>query len=300
MARSTWQNLPAAVRTAIESKTGPVAATESPSAGRNSDFSATLYTATGPVFCKAIADAKGGRGRMHRHEADINPWLPSTIAPRLRWRAEADSWLVLGFDHVSGRHADLSPSSSELAEVATTVNAMAEGLAHCSADAPRLAEHWGRLAAWRRLAKSTDVQLDAWTTAHLDKLVTWECRAIELADGGSLVHTDLHSYNILVGSDGARIVDWAWSRVGAAAIDVAFLVARLIAAGHTPKEAERWANDLPVWRATTPAARTAFAVAIWGIWTYKSIEERRPTWNRLVPAAAAWADHRLSVTASQR
>lgn len=300
MARSTWQDLPAGVRTAIERETGPVAATESPSAGRNSDFSATLRAATGPVFCKAIADANGRRGRMHRHEADINPWLPSTVAPRLRWQVETDSWLALGFDHVSGRHADLSPSSSELDEVATTVNAMAEGLARCSADAPRLAEHWSRLAAWRRLTKCTDVQLDGWITNHLDELVAWECRAIELADGGSLVHTDLHPYNVLVGPDGARIVDWAWSRVGAAAVDVAFLVARLIAAGHTPKAAEHWANDLPVWRAATPAARTAFAVAIWGIWTYKSVEERRPMWNRLVSAAAAWADYRLGVSASQR
>jgi len=297
MARSTWQDLPAAVRAAIERETGPVAATESPSAGRNSDFSATLHTAAGPVFCKAIADSEGGRGRMHQHEADVNPWLPSTVAPRLRWRVEADSWLVLGFDHISGRHADLSPASSELAEVAATVNALTEGLAHCPADAPRLAEHWGRLAAWRRLSKS--VQPGAWTADHLDELVAWECRAIELADGDSLVHTDLHSYNVLVGSDGARIVDWAWSRLGAAAVDIAFLVARLVAAGHTPKAAESWANDLPVWCATTPAARTAFAVAIWGIWTYKSIEERRPLWDRLVPAAGAWAGYRLGVSASR-
>jgi hypothetical protein len=298
MARSTWEDLPTAVREAIEYATGPVAAADSPSAGRNSDFSATLYTAAGPVFCKAIADAEGNRGRMHRHEADVNPWLPTEVAPRLRWRTEAEGWLALGFDHVRGRHADLTPGSAELSAVATTVNALTERLAHCPATAPRLAEQWHRLSAWRRLSSSPDAQFDRWVADHLDELVTWESRGIELADGDGLVHTDLHAYNVLVGSDGAQVVDWAWSRIGAASVDVAFLIARLVAAGHRPAAAERWADALPAWQATTPDARTAFAVAIWGIWTHKSLEQPRPMWNRLVPAAGAWARHRLEVDGS--
>jgi len=294
MTRRSWQELPAAVRAAIEHETGPVAAAETPSAGRNSDFSATLHTATGLVFCKGIADAEGSRGRMHRHEAAINPWLPPALAPCLRWRAEAEGWLLLGFDHVHGRHADLSPTSPDLTAVVATVNALADDLAHCRAEAPRLADQWHRLAAWRRLAKLQDAGLDTWTSDHLDQFVGWESRAIELADGDNLVHTDLHSYNILVEADSARVVDWAWSRTGAAAVDVAFLVARLIAAGHTSEAAERWADNLPAWHATPPATRTAFAVAIWGIWTYKNVEQPRPLWDQLIPAATAWARYRLA------
>jgi hypothetical protein len=245
------------------------------------------------VFCKAIANAEGSRGHMHRHEADVNPWLPPDMAPRLRWRTEAEGWLLLGFDHVHGRHADLSPGSAELAAVAATVNALADRLAYSPAEAPRLAEHWARLSAWQRLARSPESLLDVWAVGHLDELVAWESRGIELADGNSLVHTDLHSYNILVGADGARIIDWAWSRIGSAAVDVAFLIARLVAAGHTPGTAESWADELSVWYATTPEAKTAIAVAIWGIWTYKSIEQPRPLWRGLVPAARAWARYRL-------
>lgn len=294
MARSTWDELPPIVRNAIEHETGVVTTAEIPTAGRNSDFSATLHTATGPVFCKGIADAAGRRGVMHRHEAEINPWLPHTLAPRLRWRTEVDGWLLLGFDHIAGRYADLTPGSPDLTKVTATVAALADALAHTTAKANNLAEQWHRLAAWRRLAKTPD-NLDLRTADQLDQLTTWESRAIELADGNSLVHTDLHSYNMLVGPDHAHVVDWAWSRIGAAAIDVAFLVARLIAAGHTPHAAEQRADQLPAWRAATPVAKTAYAVAIWGIWTYKNIEQPRPLWDQLVPAAETWARHRLGL-----
>ncbi|HKS47548.1 MAG TPA: hypothetical protein VJT49_21040 [Amycolatopsis sp.] len=90
MARSTWEDLPVSVCAAIERETGPVLRVEIPSAGRNSDFSATLHLREGKVFCKGIADAEGKRGTMHRHEANINRWLPSAIAPHLCWRTEAD------------------------------------------------------------------------------------------------------------------------------------------------------------------------------------------------------------------
>jgi hypothetical protein len=117
-------------------------------------FSATLHLCDGKVFCKGIANAEGKRGEMHRHEADINPWLPSAVAPRLRWRTEVDGWLLLGFDRVAGRHADLSPGSPDLPLAANTVKPVTHELAHSPASAPRLAEQWARLAARRRLAKN--------------------------------------------------------------------------------------------------------------------------------------------------
>jgi hypothetical protein len=296
MAHCTWDELPASVRAAIEGEAGSVIRAEVPSAGRNSDFSATLHLRDGgPVFCKGIADAEGKRGAMHRNEADINPWLPSAVAPRLRWRTEVGGWLLLGFDRVAGRHADLSPDSSDLPLVAVTMTTLARELADCPAEAPRLAEQWGRLAPWRRLAKETSSELDSWPREHLDQLVDWEARAVEAADGDSLVHTDLHPLNILVSEERALVVDWAWSRTGAAAVDVAFLVARLVAAGHTAAEAERWAETLPVWQATPSTTRTAFAVAVWGIWEYQRGAQPCALWNQLTPAARAVAHRRLRV-----
>jgi hypothetical protein len=281
------------VRAAIEREVGPVIHAKTPTAGRNSDFSATLHLRDDVVFCKGIAGVGGKRGRMHQHEAYINPWLPGAVAPRLRWRIDVDDWLLLGFDHAAGRHADLSPGSADLPVVADTVNTLTRELAHCAAEAPRLAEQWGRLGAWRRLAKDPPADLDAGTRPHLDHLVAWEARAVELADGDSVVHTDLHPLNILVSGERAMVVDWAWSRVGAAAVDVAFLVARLVAAGHTVAGAERWAETIQMWRHTPPDTRTALAVAVWGIWEYQRRAQPRPLWEQLAPAARAVAGGRL-------
>lgn len=96
MTRHAWDELPDNVRAAIERETGPVSRVEVPDAGRNSDFSATLHVAGGVVFCKGISDAEGRRGRMHRHECDVNPHLPPAIAPRLRWSTEAEAGCCSG------------------------------------------------------------------------------------------------------------------------------------------------------------------------------------------------------------
>jgi hypothetical protein len=297
MPRSTWEHLPVAVRTAIERQTGPVLDVVIPVAGRNSDFSATLHTAAGGLlFCKGIATAEGKRGAMHRHEAEINSWLPSAVAPRLRWRTEADGWLLLGFDHVPGWHADLSPGSPDLPLVADTVSLMAGELAECGAQASRLAQQWSRFVPWRRLAKDVPVDLDQWTRDHLDVLTEWEARAVELADGDSLVHTDLHGLNILVTEGRARVIDWAWSRLGSAAVDVAFLIARLVAAGHSPVEAEQWAETIPLWQHTPAETRTAFAVEVWGLWEHTGrMRQSPPKWMATTLAAQAIARWRLDL-----
>jgi len=294
MPRSTWEALPAPVRAAIERETGDVREAVLPSAGRNSDFSATLRTASGTVFCKGIADADGKRGRMHRHEAAVNAALPASVAPRLLWHIEADGWLLLGFEHSPGRHLDLSPTSPDLAATRDAVTAMADGLATVSVDAPALADQWARLAAWRRLAKDVPSDLDAWARDHLDQLTTWEATAIELVAGDTLAHTDLHALNLLVHDGKVRIVDWAWSRNANAAVDPAFLITRLIEAGHTPADAEAWAQELPVWQQAPSETRTALAVAIWGIWEY--LERHQPLAHRtaLTAAAREWARFRLA------
>lgn len=294
MVRRHWNDLPVLVRTAIERETGPVMRVDIPSTGRHSDFSAVLHLADSKVFCKGIRDPASKRGRMHHHEAEINRWLPITVTPRLQWRSEVSNWLLLGFEHVAGRHADLSPGSADLAMTADLLNTLTHDLAHCPAEAPRLAEQWARLAAWRRLAMNLPTALDDWAKSHLGLLIDWETRAIDLVDGDALAHTDLHSLNIIVTTDGgAKAVDWAWSRKADAAVDIAFLIARLIDAGNTIATAEEWAETIPKWRRTDTITRTALAVAIWGIWEY--LKENKPLPHRadLTDSIKSWARHRL-------
>jgi hypothetical protein len=295
MPRSTWEALPVEVRAAIERETGRVHDAVLPDAGRNSDFSAALHTDAGTIFCKGIADADGKRGRMHRHEAAVNPFLPAAVAPRLLWSTEADGWLLLGFECSPGHHADLSPGSADLEPVRDAVTTMAEGLCTVSVDAPSLAEQWARLAAWRRLAKDAPGDLDPWARDHLDELTSWEATALDHVAGNTLAHTDLQALNLLSNDGKVRIVDWAWSRNANAAVDPAFLVTRLIEAGHDPAAAETWAGQLPLWQQTHAETKTAFAVAIWGIWEY--LERHQPLAHRpaLTAAARSWARFRLDL-----
>ncbi|ANN19941.1 hypothetical protein SD37_32905 [Amycolatopsis orientalis] len=292
--RHTWNDLPGTVRAAIEAETGPVSRVVIPAAGRNSDFAATLHTRQGAVFCKGIADAGGKRGAMHRHEADIAPYLPPAISPRLLWKAEADGWLVLGFRHIAGRHADLSPGSEDLRLVAEAVSVMARELGGFTAPkVPVLSEKMAWMAGWRRLRHQPLAGLDQWSRDRLDLFVKLEAKGIEATVGDSLIHTDLHQLNILVGGGRAWVIDWAWSQTGAAWIDAAHLVVRLIDQGHDPETAEHWAATTFAWPGVSPEALTAFSVALLGMWTYLHHTDPLPMRAGVTAAARRWAEHRL-------
>ena len=262
--RFEWQELPADVRKVVQDRTGLVRHAESASAGRNSAFAASLDTADGQVFCK------GGRtdspqAVMHRNEAEVSPFLPDDLAPRLLWQVERDGWLLLGFEHVPGRHADLSPGSPDLPLVASAIRKIS------SVTPPGgrrvIADHW-RAA----LAKETP---DEWAT-----------RAPQHMLGATLVHSDLNPLNVLV-ADTARVVDWAWWRTGAAWIDPAFTVVRLVAEGHEPARAEEWvAAQFDGFRSAPAVAITAFAASLVCLW------ERKFANTPATEAARTWAEHR--------
>jgi len=57
-----------------------------------------------------------------------------------------------------------------------------------------------------------------------------------LLRGEALLHTDYNPANVLITGSMAYLIDWAWPTRGAAWIDPACLVVRLIAAGNTPAE----------------------------------------------------------------
>ncbi len=130
-----------------------------------------------------------------------------------------------------------------------------------------------------------------------------QCHAeLELAapaalDGAALLHTDLQPGNILINGDAVTAIDWAWASRGAAWIDPAFLVIRLIAAGHPPAGAEEWAARIPAWEAAPPSAITAFAAVVLGLWGQKTRSQNaHPHSAHLTKAARRWARHRLEIT----
>ena len=293
MHRHEWQELPERVRAAVRERSGDVVGSHTPDAGRNSDFAATLHLESGnKVFCKGVR-VNGGAARMHRREAQVNGVIRTAFAPRLLWQIESDGWLVLGFEHLVGRHADLTPDSADLPVVAKTLSALSRDLTPSPVPGvPGLNAKWAHARAWQRLRDDPPPGLDGWTRVRLEQFAASEPDAAELVAGHTLAHTDVHELNLLVDNGSARLVDWAWAHTAAAWVDTAFVVIRLVQSGHTPAEAEVWAAATEAWRSAPPAAVDAFATEIYGLWTHLRHVDPRPFREAPTRAAREWAKYR--------
>ncbi|SCL28642.1 hypothetical protein GA0070616_3733 [Micromonospora nigra] len=264
MPRRHWNELPDAVRREVERHTGRVHASYAIPTGASCDVAATLDTATGRVFCKG-GEADAPTAWLYRNEARLNPWLPA-VAPRLRWTVDCEGWLLLGFAYAAGRHPDLAPGSPDLAPLADLLGDLSRRLTPGPlVEVPRFTHRWGALIAPK------------------------------LVDGDTLLHTDMTPRNFLLseGQPGdVLLVDWSGPARGAAWIDSAFLLHRLIRAGHTPAAAEEWAARVPVYARAPEPAVTAFADALVRLWQRKQRNAPAPHHGPLLDAARRWAAYR--------
>lgn len=248
-------------------------------------IAASLLTADGWIFCMGVK-VEDRQSFMHRNEAAVNPFLPKDVAPRLLWQIEDDGWLLLGFEHVSGQHADYSPKSSDLPLLAETVQTISQTEAPAIADQRRAIRGQWAAALDRELNLAPPDEAHAWSRANARTIEEWARRAPTYLDGDKLIHSDLNPFNVLV-SDQARVVDWAWWKSGPAWVDAAHVVVRLVSAGHSPSEAETWAEQLDGFRAAEPDSLTAFAASLVRIW------ERKFAGTEATDGARRWLEYRL-------
>jgi hypothetical protein len=236
VARIHWNDLPSVARAAVETHTGPVLNAETASAGVNSGIATTIRTAETTLFVKGVP-SEHPQVRTQQREAAINPHLPAA-SPRMLWHVNAGGWDLIGYQRLTGRHADYAPGSPDLPLVA---RAVAELQATPSPDIElKHAEQ-----RWASYARSSDVALLA---------------------GDTLLHTDLAPHNVLI-SDRAHIIDWAWPTRGAAWIDPAVLIIRLMEAGHSVYGADAWARaSFTSWAFAPAAGVTVFSEASAAAW----------------------------------
>lgn len=263
--RQPWEELPDRVRDEVSRHVGPTRSAVTVPSGAYCDLAVTLDTAAGRFFCKGC-QVDGPTDWLHRNEARVNRWLPPA-APRLRWTVEQSGWLLLGFDHVPGRHPDLAPGSPDLAPLADLL----AGLAHTLTPAP-------------------PVPIQRFTYRWRDLI------APELVDGDTLLHTDMTPRNFLLG-DRLHLVDWSSPARGAAWIDAAFVVLRLVRAGHEPVDAEMWAAQIPAFAAAPGDSVTAFAAALVRLWERKQRTAPGPHHGPLLAAARRWSAYRSRLPA---
>lgn len=252
-------------RALIEPHTGIVSEIRRTKYGFSSDLTAVVECEKGPFFVKAMHNRPGGRRDSITRERLINPFV-QPISPALRWHAQDERWIVLGFEAVEGRPSDLTPGSPDLPIVVELVNALG-GL-----PLPAVAGDWPE-TRWDRFAR--------------------DAAEAELFRGDTLLHTDINPDNVLIGARNGWLVDWAWPTRGAAFIDPATLVLQLVAAGHSAEAAEGWVADCPAWRTADPKAIDAYAAA--SLRMQQRFAERRPDaeWlGAMVKAAQEWVTHR--------
>ncbi|MGK5530142.1 aminoglycoside phosphotransferase [Streptomyces sp. URMC 129] len=188
-------------------------------------------------------------------------------APRVLWEAEAGGWLLTGYEYVDGQHPDLSPGSPDVAALMRTLVAVS-------------ATPWPEALRKRPL---NDRYAEFLPPEVPPELL-----------GRSLAHTDMSPLNMLVVPNGELLLHWALACPGPVWADAALSVPRLIAAGHTPAEAEATVRQVPAFRAAPAEAVTTFARTVHSAW--ETWERTRPLPHRaaLTTAARAWAEHRGS------
>ncbi|MFF8369055.1 phosphotransferase [Streptomyces lydicus] len=248
----------------VRTHTGEQHTIEPTSRGNGSDVTALVQAEHGPVFVKACANRPGGRRASIIRERLVNPAVKS-VSPALRWHAENDDWIALGFEVVEGRSSDFGPESKDLSTVVDVLNRIA------ALPLPNEASEW-RESRWDRFADDGEAAL---------------------FHGGTLLFTDINPDNVMIGDERAWAVDWSWPTRGAGFIDPACFVVQLIAAGHTPESAEQWAGSCKGWTAADARAIDAFAAA--NARMNRAFAERNPdaSWlGAMAESAQAWHDHR--------
>lgn len=244
----------------IEPLTGKITATRHSRHGYSSDVTALVDCEAGAVFVKAVREPSVHASSFER-EAEINPYV-RTVSPALRWTMRERGWFVLGFEAVPGADSDFAPGSPDLPGVVDVVDRI--GAITC----PEIAADWHE-SRWDRFTDRP-----------------------ELFAGDALLYTDINPANVMAGSGGVWVVDWAWPTRGAGFIDPACLVVQLVAAEHSPAEAEQWASRCAAWCLADPAAVDEFAAAT--VRMYRHFEARDPApWRKaMTVAVTGWAQYR--------
>lgn len=259
--RIHWDDLPPAARDAVEQHTGPVLKSETAAGGVNSGIAARVHTTDASLFVKGVP-SNHPQILTQRREAEVNSHLPSSC-PRLLWHIEAGGWDLLGYEHLDARHAVYEPGSPDLPLVADAVIELQQTCAPQGSTVKNAPQRWAGYA------------MGGDTSAFA---------------GHTLLHTDLAPHNVLI-TNRAHLVDWAWPTRGAAWIDPAVLILRLMEAGHSAEEADAWALRFPSWVSAPPWDVEKFSAANARTWAEIADSDPRPWKANMAELARNWVSY---------
>jgi hypothetical protein len=261
--RRDWAALPATVVTGIRERVGGTRVIPA-SDGDHAEIAATVTGAGESAFIKAAVSELGVRSL--RYELLVSRSIDKPYSPAVVWDFEADGWLVVGFEHVDGARADLSPDSPDLDLLDTVLKELAK---------TRVPSDLPLFSPTARLGFDHPAMQD-----------------------DTLVHTDLNPANLIVTPTGVRVVDWAMAAKAAPWVELALLVPWLIGSGHPPEQAEVWLARHPAWDATTPEILDNFASSNAAKWSLKARQSNAPWMHDLAAWTGRWSAYRSGESVS--
>ncbi|MTK04145.1 aminoglycoside phosphotransferase family protein [Micromonospora sp. CP22] len=270
--RLRWHQLPADVRSAVESIIGDrVVEAVSQPGGYSPGTADRVRTAGGRrVFVKAASpDQNPDTPTLHRAEARITAALPAYApTPRLLGCHDDGHWVALVLTDVDGRHPVAPWRADELDAVFDALERMSAALTPSPvAEVPPIAERLaGEFTGWQRVADDPPSTLTSWVRAHLDELCAWSERGLASLTGDSLCHVDVRADNLLIDQAGrVTVIDWPWAARGPAWLDTAMLMVDVrMNGGH---DTEALLRRLPLTAAADPDAVTGLYVGLAGFFT---------------------------------
>jgi aminoglycoside phosphotransferase len=221
--RISWQQVPPAVRAAVERSLGArVVEAVTQEGGYSPGAACRVRLRSGRrAFVKALStELHAPSAGMYRREAAVMPCLPRGLpVPRLLDVHDDGNWIALIYEDVEGRHPAAPWRPDDLDRVAAAIAELSAALDPSPwPDAPAFEEaNAGVVQAWRELAARPPPDLDP-AVRHV--LVTAAATGADLAEivrGDALLHNDIRSDNVLLTPDGRVVfVDWGMPCRGAA------------------------------------------------------------------------------------
>ncbi|UQU63560.1 phosphotransferase [Couchioplanes caeruleus] len=246
--RPDWDDLPPAVRAAINDRLGsPVVSAITAGGGFTRAFAAIVETAAGErAFLKA-APLTNPAFDAYAREAAITQALPPEVpAARPCWTLLAEGHYVLCLEAIRGRVPELPWKPDDLSSALQAWQRAATALAVSPMAAlPRLSDIVrGELSWWSEIAagRAPIPPAPAWVRSHLDDLARLEQGLPALVEGPGMLHGDLRIDNIMIDAYGKSwLCDWTWPCLGAPWFDTVTLLVTAYASGlDTDRLLEPW------------------------------------------------------------
>lgn len=245
--RVHWEQLPDAVRVAIEDRIGgKVVEAVTQLGGFSPGLAARLRTRDGRrCFVKAVSQqANPDSPDLHRREAEVVAAIPvEAPVPRLLWTYDDGGWVALGFEDVDGRTPAQPWRNGELRLVVDGLQRLHEILTPSPIASTAAADGFATMInGWAELKKSM-APLDDWSRRNIERLIDLESKTAAVVAGQTLLNFDVRADNILIAGDLVYFVDWPWARIGAPFVEwVALAPSVHMQGGPTPEELLRMAS----------------------------------------------------------